>query len=1443
MAISTNGTVLARVAGALYNTQLSNATYKEVAAIVTTSASLNALVNDLYARDFASTTDLKVAQTLISNLGLSSVEGLDKWVAAQITAAGAANKGAKIVELLNSFAQMTSDATYGSAATAFNTKTDTALSLSQETGNTGGTFASVGSAVVAGKTFTLTIGQDVVSGTAGNDTINAPWDATANKATFGTTDQISAGAGLDKLYVESQATTLNFALATGVETLSVSQTANDNTGITLPTDGLVSHLESIASAKNLTFSSVKNAATDLTVTGSTAGTVTVDYAATALTGAADKLAVTLNAAAGTVAISGADLVSKQLESVALTTIADSEITLSLGSSGVATLTISGGGNTVLAGLTESGGNLKTINASTATGNVTLTAPIAGTVTGGAGNDAITGSSGNDVITTGAGADTVVGTGGDDNIDLGAGNDRYTVTASDITKDDTIVGGDGTDTLSLTGVISYTAASGLTPVANAGSGISGFETIRVNGTVGSSTATQSMLALSGANTITTISNPGQTGYFTKDTTVSTLSFTGNGTTSIESAGAQTISLASTSGVVTATAITKATALTISSGGDDGAGANTNTLTITDAAATSLTITGSENVSVTAGSTSVAITKIDATAFSGTSVTVSAASATGAITVTPPGAGKMSVTTGAGADLITLTAGNDTVSSGAGADSIVAGAGNDTATDLGTGNDTFVGGAGNDTVTAAGTGDDYLDMGDGDDTVSDAGEGNDTLLGGAGNDVLSGGDGNDSIDGGTGNDTLTDGAGNDVVIGGDGEDTFTISTGTDNVSGGDGNDTINITGLSVGDTIDGGAGTDTVSVTNSSSVTIRPVLSNIESLDFVSSTSLGVNFADLPDASITTISASSSDSTAISFTSLKSGVTLTLADDVSSDNTSTADTDNNGDITAVTLDTVDSATLTLSVGANIDARTSSSTGLGNVATTLGNLTLSDVSTFTIKSTGGTSTAAVDHTATLALDDVDTVSLTVTGSDYSGFNTGVISASSALQTLVASAGAGSTVTLGAMAENEALNSITFSATGVSSVLSVGNIGASTTDSTALQSISITASSGGAVETGTLDASAASAYSSVSLTTTGTNSYIDIGAFTLGGQNVDALTIGVGSNTTLKAGSIDIEGTAKKYTTMGITVGDDAVVEAFDLKGTAYTIGTLNIDIGQRNTWSGDIDLIGSGTNGATAITRANVTLTGATALTFASDVIKVTGGATEVSLDQSVITSTVVTASSMSGALTLVAEGAATVTGGSGADALSISSSATTAVRFSGGAGNDSLSGGAGADSLVGGAGADSITGNAGADTMTGGDGIDTYLIADGDASGDVGSTFTAGTSIATTSLDKITDFGAGDILKFAITGIGQGTNGTPASGKVVYLQGIYTAATSSVAGSFVVTTYSTTATDNTANATLVVYDADGSGSGTAYDGIVLVGYVDTGVASDTIGSSSGITGTGA
>lgn len=98
---------------------------------------------------------------------------------------------------------------------------------------------------------------------------------------------------------------------------------------------------------------------------------------------------------------------------------------------------------------------------------------------------------------------------------------------------------------------------------------------------------------------------------------------------------------------------------------------------------------------------------------------------------------------------------------------------------------------------------LEGGDGDDTLSGMGQ-NDTLIGGAGNDTLNGGTGADTLVGGAGEDTLNGGnqrdrldggadddilnGGGDVdrLLGGDGADVLTGGNGTDFLFGGTGND---------------------------------------------------------------------------------------------------------------------------------------------------------------------------------------------------------------------------------------------------------------------------------------------------------------------------------------------------------------------------------------------------------------------------------------------------------------------------------------------------------------------------------------------------------------------------------------------------------------------------------------------------------------------------------
>jgi len=232
----------------------------------------------LISTDFGNRTDLQIASTLVSNLGLSAVSGLDAWVAGQLTSAGAGNKGAKIISMLNDFSNMSStDATYGAAVTAFNTKVDAAQVLSQTTGNTGTTFAAAGTTTSA-LTFTLTTGVDSPSSTSGNDSYNAP------AGTFTSLDAINGGAGTDTLnWVTTGAVTAGPASSklTGIETINY--TTDNAYTLNLATDAVFSGsgvttfngVNAGAFAVDLTAA----ATTDLSVTNTTAalgGSITVN---------------------------------------------------------------------------------------------------------------------------------------------------------------------------------------------------------------------------------------------------------------------------------------------------------------------------------------------------------------------------------------------------------------------------------------------------------------------------------------------------------------------------------------------------------------------------------------------------------------------------------------------------------------------------------------------------------------------------------------------------------------------------------------------------------------------------------------------------------------------------------------------------------------------------------------------------------------------------------------------------------------------------------------------------------------------------------------------------------------------------------------------------------------------------------------------------------------
>nr|WP_087574113.1 cadherin domain-containing protein [Sphingomonas sp. CDS-1] len=171
----------------------------------------------------------------------------------------------------------------------------------------------------------------------------------------------------------------------------------------------------------------------------------------------------------------------------------------------------------------------------------------------------------------------------------------------------------------------------------------------------------------------------------------------------------------------------------------------------------------------------------------------------------GAGKDNLQGDGGNDIIFGWRGSDTVSGGAGDDLLY---GDDLGFNGIAGDDNIDGGAGND-ILYGGRGSDKMTGGDDDDILYGQ-AGGDNLSGGTGNDTLYGDDAdtnsNDMLNGDAGNDALYGGAGNDELYGGTGDDLLHGGDGNDYMHGGAGNDTI-LAGAG-NDVIDGSADIDTI-----------------------------------------------------------------------------------------------------------------------------------------------------------------------------------------------------------------------------------------------------------------------------------------------------------------------------------------------------------------------------------------------------------------------------------------------------------------------------------------------------------------------------------------------------------------------------------------------------------------------------------------------------------
>lgn len=189
---------LARNAGALYNYGLGSASMSTLAS----SQDLVGLLNSAYATNVGSAATTQVAARLVANLGITgaAATAAEAFVVAQLNPVAVAGRGKVISDLLAQFSSLTSDATYGAAASAFNARVAAAVAYADRPWATDTTFAMAGQ-------LSLSIYRDELQGSSGNDVFTARVvQNTLGEQTneLATGDMIVGGAGTDTLQATVQ---------------------------------------------------------------------------------------------------------------------------------------------------------------------------------------------------------------------------------------------------------------------------------------------------------------------------------------------------------------------------------------------------------------------------------------------------------------------------------------------------------------------------------------------------------------------------------------------------------------------------------------------------------------------------------------------------------------------------------------------------------------------------------------------------------------------------------------------------------------------------------------------------------------------------------------------------------------------------------------------------------------------------------------------------------------------------------------------------------------------------------------------------------------------------------------------------------------------------------------------------------------------------------------
>lgn len=285
--------------------------------------------------------------------------------------------------------------------------------------------------------FNLTPQIDDLTGTPYNDVFNAALGGDSGDVqTLNTFDSINGVSGSDTLQAVLNAS-VTPAQILNVQTINVQATLNATLGLDNAPD--VTSLTNEQSSANLTVNNLVATATNLAVNAAT-GTTTINYVATAPSIPVSLTVTGVTDVADSITINGVD-------TVALTSSGSTANVVQLNGDGDAdadalAITISGATNLTLTSAQANSMVATGANGAGYTGNLTAELSVAGTITGGTGNDLLTGTTGNDSLTGNAGNDTLIGSDGNDTLAAGEGNN--TVDGGD--DNDTITAGSGNDNI-------------------------------------------------------------------------------------------------------------------------------------------------------------------------------------------------------------------------------------------------------------------------------------------------------------------------------------------------------------------------------------------------------------------------------------------------------------------------------------------------------------------------------------------------------------------------------------------------------------------------------------------------------------------------------------------------------------------------------------------------------------------------------------------------------------------------------------------------------------------------------------------------------------------------------------------------------------------------------------------------------------------------------------